>query len=301
MFDWIHEFTKNTLLLFFTAPLQAALIITEIVVSSKQRRHYYKTRDTITNLYLMLLNLGLDRILILILTIQILNYFQQFHVIEIHTPWIYWLVLLITEDFLFYWEHYFDHRVRVLWAVHVTHHTSNEFNLSVGFRSSVLQPLYRFVYFIPLSLMNFDGLDIMFIYSLTQIYGILVHTRYQINIGFLDNFLVTPSHHRVHHASNEKYIDKNMGMVFIIWDRLFGTFQRELSEQEYEPIRYGITKEIKNPGPIRIIFHEWIDLFHDSLNLKKWLDKLIVFIAPPEWIYLHPEKVKQQNQQNDTK
>jgi sterol desaturase/sphingolipid hydroxylase (fatty acid hydroxylase superfamily) len=284
MFDWLDDFTKNSILLIVSAPIQITLILIEIIADKIHGKSFYKLRDTVTNIYLMLLNMGLDRLLILVLTVPALNYFRQYALFEITQPWLYWLVLLVAEDFLFYWQHYFDHRVRLLWAVHVTHHTSKEFNLTVGFRSSVLQPVYRFIYFIPLALMGFEGLDIMFMYSLTQIYGILVHTRFNVPLKWLEYVLVTPSHHRVHHASNDLYIDKNMGMVFIVWDRLFGTFQPELPESEYEPIRYGITKEIKNPGPLRIIFHEWIDLINDFFMLKNWRERLYLIVAPPEWI-----------------
>lgn len=266
------------------------LILFEIVFSRLQGHIYYKTKDTLTNIYMMLLNLGLVRLLILTLTVPVLNYFRQFQFFYIENPWLYWCILLITEDFLFYWQHYFDHKVRLFWAVHVTHHSSQEFNLTVGFRSSVFQPLYRFIYFIPLSLMGFEALDIMFIYSLTQIYGILVHTRYTRRMGWLEYILVTPSHHRVHHASNEKYIDKNMGMVLIIWDRIFGTFQQELDTEEYEPIRYGITKEIKNPGPLQIIFHEWKELINDFAGQKGWRDKLNLLLAPPDWVNTRHKK-----------
>ena len=124
--------------------------------------------------------------------------------------------------------------------MHVTHHSSEEFNLTTGFRSSVLQPLYRFIYFLPLVLLDLNHIDIVFMYSLTQIYGILVHTQYINKMPrWFETIFVSPSHHRVHHASNIRYLDRNMGMVLIIWDRLFGTFQAEIDE---DPVKYGLTK-----------------------------------------------------------
>ena len=169
----------------------------------------------------------------------------------------YWVVLFLAEDFLYYWLHRFDHEIRLFWAVHVTHHSSDQMNFTVGFRSSVFQPLYRFIYFIPLAWLGFRPLDILFVYSATQIWGIFVHTELISKMGFLEHILVTPSHHRVHHASNPKYLDKNMGMFLIVWDRLFGTFQPELQEQDYQQKKYGLTKNIEKKTPLNLVFHEW--------------------------------------------
>jgi sterol desaturase/sphingolipid hydroxylase (fatty acid hydroxylase superfamily) len=136
-------------------------------------------------------------------------------------------------------------------------------NFTVGFRSSVFQPLYRFVYFIPLALLGFKPIDIVFIYSVTQIWGIFVHTELIHKMGWLEYFMVTPSHHRVHHGTNPKYLDRNMGMFLIIWDKLFGTFQPELPADAYQPIVYGLTKNIDNPNAFSVIFHEWIQIWKD--------------------------------------
>jgi sterol desaturase/sphingolipid hydroxylase (fatty acid hydroxylase superfamily) len=193
---------------------------------------------------------------------------------------VYWTLLFFAEDFMYYWLHRIDHYCRFFWAVHVTHHSSEEYNLTVGFRSSVFQPLYRFIYFIPLSFLGFKGMDIMFIYSATQIFGILVHTQTVGKLGFLEYFMVTPSHHRVHHASNVRYLDKNMGMVLIIWDKLFGTFQEE---EEKDPVKYGLTTNIKTYHPGKMVFHEWINIFKDLKKKCSIKDKLLYVFGPPGW------------------
>ena len=163
------EFREAVLILIST-PIYLIVIGAEILFSAWHKHKNYSTRGTIENFYLMLMNMGLD-ILMRGFCLLILNYFFQFHFFEIKSSWLYWIILLIGQDFLFYLLHTVDHYCRLFWAVHVTHHSSEEFNLTVGFRSSVFQPLYRFVYFIPLSLAGFEGKDIMFIYSATQIYG----------------------------------------------------------------------------------------------------------------------------------
>lgn len=203
----------------------------------------------------------------------------------------YWTILLFAEDFMFYWMHRIDHFCRFFWAVHVTHHSSEEFNLTVGFRSSVFQPLYRFVYFIPLSLVGFDPLDVMFMYAATQIYGILIHTKTVGKLGFLEWFLSTPSHHRVHHGSNIKYLDKNMGMIFIIWDRVFGTF-----EKEEEVVVFGLTENLKTYNPITMVFHEWGAIFNDIKKQITLKEKFMYVFGPPGWSHDGSRKTSKQLQ-----
>ncbi len=270
------EFREAVLILIST-PIYLIVIGAEILFSAWHKHKNYSTRGTIENFYLMLMNMGLD-ILMRGFCLLILNYFFQFHFFEIKSSWLYWIILLIGQDFLFYLLHTVDHYCRLFWAVHVTHHSSEEFNLTVGFRSSVFQPLYRFVYFIPLSLAGFEGKDIMFIYSATQIYGILIHTQYINKLGPLEWILSTPSHHRVHHGSNIPYLDRNMGMVFIFWDKLFGTFT-----EEKEPVRYGLTENIKSHHPGNVVLHEWNAIIKDVKKAKSLKDKFMYVFGPPGW------------------
>jgi sterol desaturase/sphingolipid hydroxylase (fatty acid hydroxylase superfamily) len=214
----------------------------------------------------------------------ILQICYNHHWISITNVFSYWLLLLLAEDFVYYWLHRWDHEIRLFWAVHVTHHSSEKMNFTVGFRSSVFQPLYRFVYFIPLAFLGFRPLDIILMYSATQIWGIFVHTELINKMGWLEYILVTPSHHRVHHASNPKYLDKNMGMFLIIWDQLFGTFQPELSQEEYQPRKYGLTKPMEKTGPIDLVFHEWAAIGKDICRRDiGWKDKWQYIFGPPGW------------------
>jgi sterol desaturase/sphingolipid hydroxylase (fatty acid hydroxylase superfamily) len=207
----------------------------------------------------------------------------QQKLISIEKNWLYWLVLIVAIDFLFYWMHRLEHSVRLFWAVHVTHHSSQKFNLTVGFRSSVFQPLYRFIFFIPLVLFGFHPVDIVLMYSASQIWGILVHTEMVKKLGWLEYVFVTPSHHRVHHASNPLYLDKNMGMFLIIWDKMFGTFQPELPLGEYQPIRYGLTTEKNLTFPISLVLHEWKDMVADLKKEISMGEKLNYIFGPPGW------------------
>lgn len=275
------ELFKENLLLLYSVPIYAILIGLEMVMSYFHNKHYYSIKETITNVYLSCLNMGLD-IIVRVVCLFVLDYFYSFHILEIEdSKIVYWFMLFIFQDLAFYTLHYFDHKIRLFWAVHVTHHSSDEFNLTVGFRSSVFQPLYRFIYFIPLSLLGFKSMDIMFMYAATQIYGILIHTQYIKKLGFLEHILATPSHHRVHHGSNVKYLDKNMGMVLIIWDKLFGTF---VEEDEEEPVQYGLTSPLDKPhDPVNIVFHEWKEIANDVKKDISFFDKVRYIFNPPGW------------------
>ncbi len=272
--------TKESLLLMFSIPLYIIVISLEIILSNIHNKHLYNTKDTLVNIYLSCINFALD-VFLRTFAFFILSFFFTFHFFKIENQYLYWFVLLFVEDFMYYWEHRVDHYVRFFWAIHVTHHSSQLFNLTTGFRSSALQPLYRFIYFIPLALIGFSAPDIMFMYALTQIYGILIHTKSIDKLGLLEYFMATPSHHRVHHASNEKYLDKNMGMVFIIWDKLFSTFEEE---DGVTVIEYGLTKNVTTPyHPLKIVTHEWLNLMLDVRNEKNIKNKLLFLVKRPGW------------------
>lgn len=295
MFESLKNFTVEQLIIIFTTPLYTVLILGEILLSNFQSKGYYTIKDTLTNLYLMILNGGLD-LLTRGITWGILAWFFQFRLFEIENVYLYWFVLFLAEDFVYYWLHFWDHYSRFFWAAHVTHHSSEKYNLTVGFRSSVFQPLYRFLYFIPLSLMGFKATDMAIMYSITQIYGILVHTSYVPKIRnkflrWIEYVIVTPSHHRVHHASNVEYLDKNMGMCLIIWDRIFGTFQEEIDNL---PIKYGLVSPLEDRGAVNIVFHEWIKLWNDFMRPLNITTKLKYLFMPPGWSHDGSTKTSKQ-------
>ena len=270
-------------LILISTPLYFIIIGIELLLSHISHRKSYTIKDTFANVYLMLLNSGID-LAFRIVYLAVLQYFYVRAFMNWNNAFAYWLVLLLAEDFLYYWLHRFDHEIRFFWATHVTHHSSQQLNFSVGFRSSVFQPLYRFIYFIPLALMGFRPIDVVFIYSVTQIWGIFVHTEMIKKMGWLEFILITPSHHRVHHASNARYLDKNMGMFLVIWDKMFGTFQPELPEQAYQPIKYGLTKNIEKPNAVNLVFHEWKQMWKDVLQKNiTWRQRLHYLFGPPGW------------------
>jgi sterol desaturase/sphingolipid hydroxylase (fatty acid hydroxylase superfamily) len=193
----------------------------------------------------------------------------------------YFVAVFILQDFVYYVLHYVDHHSRAFWAVHITHHSSDHFNITTGFRSPVLQPLYRYLYFSPLAFLGFNPWHIMVAYSVLQVYGTWVHTQTVKSMGFLEWFMVTPSHHRVHHACNIRYLDRNMGMALIIWDRIFGTFEKEVPDV---PIKYGIYPKMEDKGPVNLVFYEWKkiakDLRQPGLSIR---DRIMYLFYAPGW------------------
>jgi sterol desaturase/sphingolipid hydroxylase (fatty acid hydroxylase superfamily) len=274
---------REQILILVSTPAYIVIIGLEILLSNYQHLRLYAWKDTAASIYLMLLNAVID-VFFRALYLIILQYFYVHQLLSFSNVVLYWVVLVLAEDFLYYWLHRFDHEIRFFWAVHVTHHSSEQMNFTVGFRSSVFQPLYRFIYFIPLAVCGFKPLDIVFIYSATQIWGIFVHTELIKKMGWLEYILVTPSHHRVHHASNPKYLDRNMGMFLIIWDQLFGTFQPELPDDCYQQKKYGLTKPIQKLTPVTVVFHEWKNILKDiSRKDLSWRSKWNYVFGPPGW------------------
>lgn len=298
-------FANEQLLILISTPVYLIVIGLEVILSNLRQQPSYSLKDTLQNVYLMIINGAIDLLFRAVYIGFILSFFFQYRIADpIATPWLYWIALLIFEDFMYYWLHRTDHHCRLFWATHVTHHSSPKFNFTVGFRSSVMEPLYRFIYFIPLAFFGFQPVDIAFIYSLTQTWGILVHTEKINKLGWLEYILVTPSHHRVHHGSNPKYLDKNIGMFLIIWDRMFGTFQPELPPEKYQPIKYGLTKPLEKETPVSIIFHEWNsiwkDIFQKGLTLKQ---RCMYLFGPPGWSHdgsrMTSEQLRQLERENE--
>jgi sterol desaturase/sphingolipid hydroxylase (fatty acid hydroxylase superfamily) len=271
------ELFKDSVLFLFAAPAYLVLIGVEVVASYLHDRHYYTVKGTLTNAFLATVNVGLD-VAMRAAWFAVLAWVHQYHRFRVGNSWSYWLALLVLQDFLFYWLHRVDHACRLFWAVHVTHHSSAEFNLTVGFRPSVLQPLYRFAWFLPLALLGFRPEDVLLMYSVTQLFGVLVHTRFVGRLGFLEWFLCTPSHHRVHHGVNPQYVNRNLGMVFIVWDRLFGTFT-----PEEEEVRFGLVGQPPTHRPVRVISHEWQAIWGDLRKAARLRDRLMYVLGPPGW------------------
>ena len=193
--------------------------------------------------------------------------------------WWGWALIILGDDFCYYWFHRFGHRVRIGWAAHVNHHSSEYYNLSTALRQSWTGPVLKVWFYLPLALLGFHPIMILTAQAISLLYQFWIHTE---TIGRLprpiEAVMNTPSHHRVHHGSNPEYLDRNYAGIFIIWDRLFGTFT-----PESRPVRYGLTKPLGSYNPIRIAFHEWVSMLTHAWRARHWKNKLLYLIKPPDW------------------
>lgn len=281
MFEALRQYLEGNWLLAISTPIYTVLIVLEVFLSQSRRLNFYSFRETLINFWLNIANTMLG-LAIKGAVLLFMGIIYQYHLVQWDEGALYWAMLFLGLDLCFYIEHRCEHYSRILWAVHVTHHSSVEFNLTTGFRSSVFRPFISFFFFIPLVFLGFHPMHILLMDAICQIYGIIVHTRFVKKMPlWFEYVFVSPSHHRVHHASNVIYLDKNMGMVLIIWDRLFGTFQEELNT--VVPV-YGLTKNPEHRHhPLWIIFHEWIDLGKALSKPQSWLNRLKTLLMPPGW------------------
>lgn len=195
--------------------------------------------------------------------------------------WWVWVLGLLLQDFMFYWHHRLSHEIRILWAAHVNHHSSTNINLAVALRQSWLELLYKDMWYIPLALIGIHPLMILTLHQLNLVYQFLTHTEAVKKMPAWFEFIFnTPSHHRVHHSSNIEYLDKNYGGVFIVWDRLFGTFKEEMSSV---PCQYGITKNIETYNLFKIAFHELSNIIRDVKQAPDFKSKLNYLFNAPGW------------------
>ncbi len=274
--------TREIWLLAISLPAYIISIVSEIYVGKKKNLNNYHLKDSLISLWMGLAGGALDFTL-RVVTLGVLDWCNEHalykpNLLE-HAPILAWIVVFIAQDFCFYWLHRTEHYSRLFWAVHSNHHSSEKYNFTVALRSSVLQPLYRFAFYIPIAFLGFDGLTIMFMYAVNQFYQFFLHTETINRLPkWYEAIFVTPSHHRVHHACNIEYLDKNMGQVLIIWDKLFGTF----AEENTKPV-YGLTQNLNTFHPFKVIFNEFYKIKNDLKRPVPLSVKIKYLFNPPGW------------------
>lgn len=191
-----------------------------------------------------------------------------------------WLLALLFYDFCYYWLHRFGHRSAILWAAHVVHHQSQDYNLSTALRQTATGPLLGWIFYLPMALAGVPPLVFVTVGLVDLLYQFWVHTEQVGRLGWFDRWFCSPSNHRVHHAVNDRYVDRNYGGILIVWDRLFGTF---VDEDDREPCVYGTRKPLDSWDPLWANLQVYRDLVRDSLRTRRWSDKLRVWLKPPGW------------------
>ena len=223
------------------APIVLAMIFSELLISNWQNKKYYSQEDTLCTIGLLTGNIIVAfSIKGLVLAFHFFLY--QFRIIDLANLiplWAIWILTFVMIDFVFYIYHRLSHRVRFLWAVHLSHHSSEEMNFAVSFRQAWFGPISKIPFFMALPLLGFDPTIIAVAGVMSTLWGIVGHTQIVGKLGVLEWVFNTPSHHRVHHGANKQYIDKNYGNLLIIWDRIFGTF-----ELEEEPVKFGLVNNV---------------------------------------------------------
>ena len=205
----------------------------------------------------------------------------------IDASWYWWLLLFFLDDLTYYTFHRGNHEVRLLWAGHVSHHSSQYYNLGTALRQGVGERILKYPFWVPLALLGFHPGMIVTMLSVSLIYQYWLHTeafyKFPRWVEFIFN---TPSHHRVHHGSNVRYLDRNHGATLIIWDRLFGTFSEEIPE---EPVKYGLTKNIETHKVLKVAFGEYASMWRDVGRAERWRDKLSFVFKAPGWSHDGPD------------
>ncbi len=265
----------------FAIPMFMLLIFAEVWWSRRRDPRNYEFRDTAASLAMGLGNLALG-VAYGGVVYAATKWAWQFRVFDIKATWWSFVIILFAEDFIYYWFHRLSHEHRVWWAAHVNHHSSQHLNLSTALRQSWTGNLaFVWVLWLPLAVIGFPPGLIAFQKGVSLVYQFWIHTeavrRMPAWVEFLFN---TPSHHRVHHASNARYLDRNYAGIFIIWDRMFGTFVPEVDE---EPCRYGITQNLSTFNPLRIAFHEWVAIARDVASAPSWRERFMYVFGPPGW------------------
>lgn len=267
-------------ILYYAIPGFVLLLSLEAWFSYRENRDLYEKKDTWTSL-----GLGIGNVLTGFITkaliFALFTFLYQFRIFDLHASlWWYWVLLFFADDFSYYWFHRMAHHINWFWASHVVHHSSRHYNLAAALRQTWTGNLTgSFLFWAWMPLAGFHPVWILFMQQLSLIYQFWIHTETVDRLpAFLEFIWNTPSHHRVHHGSDIKYLDRNHGGILIIWDRIFGTFQPE----EERP-NYGLTKNIESFNPVVIALHTWGDLFRAARKSGSWRNAVNYFLMPPGW------------------
>lgn len=264
----------------YAVPGFVLLVIIEMLWARKRKPEAYEARDTLTSLAFGL-GSTVSGLMFGIVAFVIFAAAYEFRIFTIGWQWWAWAACFVLDDLAYYWVHRAGHRIRWMWASHVNHHSSQHYNLSTALRQTWTSAFtFGVLFTVPLVLLGFHPVMIAVCGGFNLIYQFWIHTEAIDKMPrWFEAVMNTPSHHRVHHATNPLYLDRNYAGVFIIWDRMFGTFQREVDS---ETIRYGIVRQLGSFNLLWAVFHEWIGIFRDLWSAP-WRHKLSYLLREPGW------------------
>jgi len=267
-------------LILFAVPFFFLLIAIELVADRVRGVSTYRLADALNSLSAGVLSQASG---LLSRAIAVLGYafaYEHLHLLELpQEPWV-WLLAFVFYDFCYYWNHRIGHERNIFWAAHVVHHQSEDYNLSTALRQTSTGFLLSWIFYLPMAVAGVPPLVFVTVAALNLLYQFWVHTRHVPKLGWYEWFFVTPSNHRVHHAQNPLYMDRNYGGVFILWDRLFGTFQEELDK---EPVVFGVSVPLRSWNPLWANLQFYVQLWRDALHAGSWWDRLRIWFMPTGW------------------
>lgn len=266
-------------LIHLAIPAFALLLVAEAIAAALMRREVYEFKDAATSVFMGSVSVVID-LAAKAMQFAVLTWLYRYAIFQISPAWWSWTLLFFCDEFSYYWFHRTSHECRFFWASHVVHHSSQHYNLSTALRQTWTGSFFSILFWLWLPLVGFSPVMILTMKAVSLLYQFWIHTELVRSLGPLEALLNTPSHHRVHHASNPRYIDRNHGGTLIIWDRLFGTYEPERAE---DPPQYGLTKNIRTYNPLRVAFHEWGDMFRDATRAPGWRNKLRYLFGRPGW------------------
>ena len=260
----------------FAIPVFILLIAIEVIVTIVRKKDYYRFSDAINSLSAGMISIT-SGILTKIVSVTIYaGLFSVFALWEmsVESLWV-WVFGFLFYDLCYYWTHRMGHEINVLWAAHAVHHQSEEYNLTTALRQTSSGFIFGWLFYVPMAVVGIPPVVFFTVGLINLLYQFWVHTRHVPKLGWFEWFFVTPSNHRVHHGKNRRYLDKNYGGVFILWDRLFGTFEEE--DEQYEPIRYGTLKPLRSWNPLWANLQLYDELWQDCRATRNWKDKLTLW------------------------
>ena len=273
------EAYANALLI--AIPLFLVLILIEIGYGYWRKKITYGVLDTVSSISSGITNILKDTLGLGVVLVTYPSILTFFNVAPLEMHWWVWVVGFICIDFAGYWNHRLSHKINIFWNQHMIHHSSESFNLACALRQSVSNLIAYFpLLLLPAALLGVPYKVIAILAPIHLFAQFWYHTQHIGKLGVLEYIIVTPSQHRVHHAINERYIDKNLGQVFSIWDRMFGTFQEELAT---DPPQYGVLKQVNTWNPLAINFMHFWQITKDAWRTRSWIDKLRIWFMPTGW------------------
>ena len=278
--------TDKSVIITFAVPVFLILILIEYAYGIRIGKNNYRISDTFTSLGLGLisrlppmLNLGFQGV-----AFAYVGAHLNLGLLSTKSVWT-WLMAFIFYDFLYYWMHRMHHEIKVLWATHSVHHHGEEFNLSTALRQTSTGWLWKWIFYLPMIIIGIPAQVFVTVAGINLVYQFWVHTKHIGHLGIFEKVFVTPMNHGIHHAKNPEYIDANYGGVFILWDRIFGTYIAE--QQNVKPV-YGTVKPLRSWNPIWANFQVFYQMFQDTTRTKRLSDKLKIWYGPTDW---RPEDV----------